>query len=562
MNTTIKAIALAAVIALVAVTLVSEDSSAVEFTAGGFEYESTGSSGNNVTVVGWEGDSSEITIPVTVKNGNTTYNVASISADAFKDKTNLTKVNLSGATHLTSIGVNAFSGSGLTTISLPSSLITISANAFSGTKLASVDLPDSVETIGANAFEGTSITTIDMGSKVKTLGASAFSGCTSLTEATISPSVQNLGDSIFAGCTSLKTVTWAPTSNTHTIGEGVFSGCSSLTSFTIPDKTTSIGKSAFFGCAALGVITIPDTVRTIGAEAFSASGLKSVSLPESVTSLGDSAFSDCRSLTEVILPSKLDKIPADAFSGCSSLFKVNFAEEGLESIGDRAFQSTGLTTVAFPEGVTELGDSVLADCRSLISVTLPSTLRTVGDRAMESCPSLTAIAVAEGSTTFTSVEGVLFGSGGTVLLKYPAASAATTYEVPEGVTTISAAAFDHSINLTMVDIPGTVTSIGAEAFVGCSGITEILIASEELTVADRAFDLSDGGEPVSVEIFTDLEPFAEGVFGEGVTATYDEYKNYGIRSTDELLGDALIWVVIAIVLGVIFLAVSIRKVKS
>ena len=541
MNTTIKAIALAAVIALVAVTLVSEDSSAVEFTAGGFEYESTGNSTTDVTVVGWEGDSSEITISDKVNYNNKQYTVVSISAEAFKDKTNLTKVNLSSATHLESIGTSAFAGSGLTAISLPSSL----------------------KVINDNAFEGTAIVSLEMGAKVTTLGDSAFSGCTSLTEVTVSPAVRNLGNSVFSGCTSLKTVTWAPTgTNSHTIGESTFSGCSSLESFVIPDRTTTIGTSAFSGCTAMATVTIPDTVRTIGAEAFSASGLKSVSLPESVTSLGDSAFSDCRSLTEVILPSKLDEIPADAFSGCSSLFKVNFAEEGLESIGDRAFQSTGLTTVAFPEGVTELGDSVLADCRSLISVTLPSTLRTVGDRAMESCPSLTAIAVAEGSTTFTSVEGVLFGSGGTVLLKYPAALAATTYEVPEGVTTISAAAFDHSINLTMVDIPGTVTSIGSEAFVGCSGITEILIASEELTVADRAFDLSDGGELVSVEIFTDLEPFAEGVFGEGVTATYDEYKNYGIRSTDELLGDALIWVVIAIVLGVIFLAVSIRKVKS
>lgn len=204
----------------------------------------------------------------------------------------------------------------------------------------------------------------------------------------------------------------------------------------------------------------------------------------------------------------------------------------------------------------------MADCPSLASVTLPASLRTLGDRVMESCPSLTTINVAEGSTAFSSVDGVLFGNGGNALLKYPAASTATSYEVPEGVTSISAAAFDHSLNLTMVDIPASVTAIGEGAFAGCSGIREILIASTELTVADGAFDLSDGGEPVSVEIFTDLEPFAESAFGDGVTVTYDEYKNYGIRSTDELLGDALIWVVVAIVLGIIFLAISVRKIKA
>ena len=93
MNTTIKAIALAAVIALVAVTLVSEDSSAVEFTSGGFQYETVGSSTTNVTVVGWEGDSSEITIPETVSYNNRTYTIVSISVEAFKDKTNLLTSN-------------------------------------------------------------------------------------------------------------------------------------------------------------------------------------------------------------------------------------------------------------------------------------------------------------------------------------------------------------------------------------------------------------------------------------------------------------------------------------
>ncbi len=721
MNTTIKAIALAAVIALVAVTLVSEDSSAVEFTDGGFEYRT---SGNNATVIGWEGDSSEITIPDTVTNGSTTYNVTAIGDEAFMGS-DVTGVDFSNATHLTSIGdraffgldiaevvltasltslgddafsgndavetveiparlstyshsfancsslesitvasgnnhfssssgvllseggetvyqypagksgnfqdpdvttirEKAFQGSSITTFTIteaitsigdgafadcdaltsfvmasektnrtftvkdgvlftdsnktlqqypagktdasytiPTGTTEISPFAFMGSKVSTVTFPTSLRTIGAEAFSGSSITSLTLNSGLTNVGQGAFSDCDTLTQVSIPSSVRSLGNYVFAGCTALETVGWAAaTSGNNSIGAYTFSGCTSLSSMEIPQRTTTIGMHAFEGCTSLVSVTFPDTVDIIGDYAFAYSGLGAVILPEGVNDLGDYAFAGCPSLTEATLPSTLDTIPVGAFSGCTSLSKVNFAEEGLETVGVGAFQSTRLTSVSFPEGVTSIGDSALANCPSLSSVALPSTLRTLGDHVMDSCPALTAIAVAEGSTAFSSVDGVLFGNGGNVLLKYPTASTATSYEVPEGVTSISAAAFDHSLNLTMVDIPASVTAIGEGAFAGCSGIREILIASTELTVADGAFDLSDGGEPVSVEIFTDLEPFAESAFGDGVTVTYDEYKNYGIRSTDELLGDALIWVVVAIVLGIIFLAISIRKIKA
>ena len=61
MNTTIKAIALVAVIAVAAMALAGDGSDAVTYTDGsGIIYET---SGNSATVVGWEGASSELTIP-------------------------------------------------------------------------------------------------------------------------------------------------------------------------------------------------------------------------------------------------------------------------------------------------------------------------------------------------------------------------------------------------------------------------------------------------------------------------------------------------------------------
>ena len=80
----------------------------------------------------------------------------------------------------------------------------------------------------------------------------------------------------------------------------MFSGCTSLTMVTIPDSVTSIGYEAFYNCTGLTSLTIPDSITSIGGFAFSdCTGLTSVTIPNSVTSIGGSAFSNCNSLTDV-----------------------------------------------------------------------------------------------------------------------------------------------------------------------------------------------------------------------------------------------------------------------
>ena len=54
-----------------------------------------------------------------------------------------------------------------------------------------------------------------------------------------------------------------------------------------------------YGCSGLTSITIPNSVTSIGNDAFTGSGLTSISIPNSVTSIYDEVFSGCSGLKEI-----------------------------------------------------------------------------------------------------------------------------------------------------------------------------------------------------------------------------------------------------------------------
>lgn len=443
-----------------------------------------------------------------------------------------------------------------TEYSIPSRVTAVIGSAFAGSSLQTVTFPSSVDSVGDYAFADSALTSLTLNSGLNDIGVGAFSGCVSLSEATIPSSVTSISESSFEGCTSLRSVTWSATGSAS-IGISAFEGCTTLSTFAIPDRATTINDRAFYGCTSLAAVSIPDSVTTVGDQAFAASGLTEVTVP-GCRSMGDGVFESCRSLGSVTIADDVAMIPEGIFSGCSSLDEIVFGEDpSLRTIEAQAFAGTAFTAFTIPEGVTTVDATAFSGCTALQTVGIPSTLRDMGERLFEGCSSLTSFTVSADSSVYASVDGVLYSKDLGTLVRYPSAAASAEFSVPEGTETISAGAFEHAGSLTTVEIPASVTTIGSEAFQGCSGLRSVAIASQELTVGDGAFDLSAGGDPVNVEIFTDAPEFPQSAFGSGTTVSYDEYKNYGLPDSDEIMGDALIWIVAAIVLGVIFLAVHI-----
>ena len=225
-----------------------------------------------------------------------------------------------------------------------------------------------VTSLGYKCFFGCSgLTSITIPSSVTSLGETCFSGCSDLTSITIPSSVTSLGDYCFSLCRSLTSIT-IPSSVTS-LGKNCFNGCSRLTSITIPSSVTSLGDYCFSICYSLTSITIPSSVTSLGRGCFEdCSGLTSITIPSSVTSLGDYCFSLCRSLTSITIPSSVTSLGESCFSGCSSLISITIPSS-VTSLGEDCFWNcSGLTSITIPSSVTSLGEDCFYGCSGLETV--------------------------------------------------------------------------------------------------------------------------------------------------------------------------------------------------
>ena len=203
--------------------------------------------------------------------------------------------------------------------------------------LTSLTLPSSVTSIGDGVFSGCrGLTSLTIPSGVTSIGDYAFSGCSGLTSLTIPSGVTSIGDLTFNGCSGLTSLTIP--SGVTSIGDMAFEGCRGLTSMTIPSSVTSIGNYAFIGCSGLTSLTLPSSVTSIGDGVFiGCSGLTSMTIPSSVTSIGESAFRDCSGLTSLTLPSSVTSISNRAFYGCSGLTSIYAYLEKIPKLGSDVF---------------------------------------------------------------------------------------------------------------------------------------------------------------------------------------------------------------------------------
>jgi hypothetical protein len=356
-----------------------------------------------------------------------------------------------------------------------------------------------------------------------------------------------------------------------------FTDCHDLTSVTIPNSIISIGDDAFTYCRSLATIniagentnycsvdgvlfdknmttlirypagkvgatyTIPNGVTNIGNGAFyDCNGLTSVTIPNSVTNIGRSAFYSCSSLKSITIPESVTSIDVFAFGSCTSLTSIDISNGITNISNDVFFGCKSLTSITIPNSITSIGNSAFGSCNNLTSITIPNGVTSIGKEAFKFCVGLTSIRIPE---SVTNIGDYAFSN----------CSSLVSINIPEGVSSIGEGTFYSCSNLRTIDISENVISIGVRAFEDCNKLETINIPKNVTGIGERVFYGCSGLISVSIPYsvtnignaaFRDCRSLSLVIIPESVTGIGDRafYDCRGLTSviipkTVENIGD-------------------------
>ncbi|MDR0301964.1 MAG: leucine-rich repeat domain-containing protein [Treponema sp.] len=165
-------------------------------------------------------------------------------------------------------------------------------------------------------------------------------------------------------------------------------------------------------------------------------------------------------ITSVVIPDTVTYING-GFEGCADLKQVTLPKN-LKYIQTEAFKKSGLTSIVIPEGVTDIGNRVFADCKNLTSVTLPRSLERIGSSVFEGCTSLVDVKIPSGST-------IMYGD-------YASGGSQDHSLYIEGMDPHGHFRDDHSYEIMV--------ALNKRAFKGCTNLS----AASKQTITDSGYE--------------------------------------------------------------------------
>lgn len=165
----------------------------------------------------------------------------------------------------------------------------------------------------------------------------------------------------------------------------------------------------------------------------------------------------------IVVPSKINNCPVVAF-------------------GHRAFVGMMCRELILPDTLKELNG--IAGCKHITEITIPPLTKECC--SFLGCDSLENIFVADGNTSFSSVDGVLYTHDHTELLRCPPRKSGLL-RISDKTTSLGSYACADCQLLTDVILPSTLTEIGLDAFQNCVNISAFVLPDSITKIEWGAF---------------------------------------------------------------------------
>lgn len=274
-------------------------------------------------------------------------------------------------------------------------------------------------------------------------------------------------------------------------------GSNSLNRIVLPDTLRSIGSNAFYGCKYLsGSLLIPEGVTEIRRGAFNGCvGLNGIlSLPSTLKKLGNrgkddmgdegtdyygGVFQGCRNLTgNLTLPDNLELIRGYCFNECGGLYGELRLPAKLKRLGNCAFSGCiGLTgSLTIPQGVTALPSEAFHNCGFNGILTLHDGISNIANDAFADCHFKGELHLPKSLKVISNNAFCNNDFSGVLTL-------------PSTLTHIGSSAFANNWRLMgVLDIPDEVESVGESAFANCRMLEGIIFPESMETIRQGAFN--------------------------------------------------------------------------
>ena len=434
-------------------------------------------------------------------------NITSIGNSAFSSCSALTSV--SDASDLNAIPAYAFEGCIRLADFDFSNILTIGDYAFIAcTSIDSIDLSH-VYSVGVEAFRGSGITSLTLDSGL-TVGNRAFSDCIHLETLSI-PCNFDWSQNPFGSNSNLLTIIITDDGSHVLSPEGYYNltpwfvNNNNPLSIVLPDTLTTLGDYALKDCN--GLVSV-NTTNVTSFGAFALAGCTSLDTLDlsSMISAGDYAFYLCTAAKTLLIPATFP-IGENTFSGCTSITSVELVGtgEGSDYTSETYMRTpwyisrNNTLSVTISSGITGIGDYMFYGCIGLTSLELPSTVQEIGISAF-AYTKITSLVITENITINTNafagcdelenltvpIDLVWNAAAFPTCIQLSTIMITGEGESPSYETTyLYTPWYLNRTNVINVTVSENITSIGAYMFYGCAGLTDIDM--DVTSVGDYAF---------------------------------------------------------------------------